>query len=50
MLMYGAEVRGLLDKECLEKANTVAIKCFLNIPLRNCNKMVYSEMGRYLQV
>ena len=47
VLLYSSEVWGLQMLSNIEKVHTLAIKRFLNVPLKVSNKLVYGEVGRY---
>ena len=45
--MYASEIWGTVRLDGIEKVHMMACKCFLGVPLRTPNKMVYGELGRY---
>lgn len=47
VLLYSSEMWGLKRLDNIEKVHTLAIKRFLNVPLKVSNKLVYGEVGRY---
>ena len=47
VLLYSSEMWGLHRLDSIEKIHTLAIKRFLNVPLKVSNKLVYGDVGRY---
>ena len=47
MLLYGSELWGLKQFECIEKIHYDACKRFIKVPLKTCNFGILRECGRY---
>ena len=47
MLLYGSELWGLKQSECMEKIHYYTCKRLIKVPLKTCNFGVLGECGRY---
>ena len=47
ILLYGAEIWGFKDYDCIEKVQLLACKKLLGVKMNTPNAMVYGECGRF---